>query len=201
MSLFDNITWYLSTSPAPVPAPVQAARDTLSAQVTANPVAFQHPAAAAAGELELTQVCIQTIETDEGDEHEAYPDPGTGGDPWTIGYGHTGPEVHQGLVWTEQQCQDQLKVDLQTFKDAVEKAVGSAPTNAGQLSAMSSLSFNVGSGNFDHSSVLRFHLEGQYQQAADAFLLWDKAAGRVMAGLVRRRHQEREEYLGLTVDA
>jgi lysozyme len=65
---------------------------------------------------------------------------------------------------------------------------------------MVSLAFNVGLGNFEKSSVLRYHNAGQYQQAADAFLLWDKAAGRVMAGLTRRRHQEREMYLGLAID-
>lgn len=52
------------------------------------------------------------LERDEGREHTAYPDPLTHGDPWTIGIGHTGPEVHQGLVWTDQQIDDAFAADV-----------------------------------------------------------------------------------------
>lgn len=52
----------------------------------------------------------------EGDKTKAYPDPLTGGEPWTIGIGHTGPEVHPGLVWTEAQVmQTLLTVDLPKY--------------------------------------------------------------------------------------
>jgi lysozyme len=141
------------------------------------------------------------IERDEGCVLHAYPDPATGGDPWTIGYGHTGPDVHPGLVITQTDAQALLEKDLDKFADGVsDLLIDGARTNDNQYSACVSLAFNVGLGNFEKSSVLRFHNAGQYQQAADAFLLWDKAAGRVMPGLVRRRHQEREMYLGLAID-
>lgn len=52
------------------------------------------------------------LEREEGREHEAYPDPLTGGAPWTIGVGHTGPEVHEGLVWTDAQIDAALDVDI-----------------------------------------------------------------------------------------
>lgn len=163
-------------------------------------------AAATPEELELTESCVQLIERDEGCVLTAYPDPGTGGEPWTIGYGHTGPDVHPGLKITVTDAQALLEKDLAKFEDGVAHLIYVGSTVAGrgannnQFSAMVSLAYNVGLGNFEKSSVLRFHNAGQYQQAADAFLLWDKAAGRVMPGLVRRRHQERELYLGLAID-
>ena len=152
-------------------------------------------------ELQLTNSVLQMIERDEGDRLTSYPDPATGGDPWTIGYGHTGPDVTPGLTITEEQAQVLLAGDLHRFEEGVHEAIGSAATTDGQFSAMVSLSYNIGLGNFTKSSVLRFHTQGQYQSAADAFLLWDKAAGKVMAGLVRRRRQEREAYLGLAIEA
>ena len=155
---------------------------------------------AQAGEMALTMVVKQLIMRDEGDVLTAYPDPGTGGEPWTIGYGHTGPDVTPGLTITEEQAQLLLAGDLHKFEDGVKGYVGNAPTNDNQFSAMVSLSYNIGLGNFGRSSVLRFHVAGQYQAAADAFLLWDKAAGNVLPGLVRRRRQEREAYLGLAVE-
>ncbi len=157
---------------------------------------------AAPGELELTNAVQQLIERDEGDRLTAYPDPGTGGDPWTIGYGHTGPDVTPGLTITQAQATLLLIGDLHRFEDGVKSLITSAPsTNDAQFSAMVSLSYNVDLGNFAKSSVLRDHLAGNYQGAADAFLLWDKAAGQVMAGLVRRRRQEREAYLGQAIEA
>lgn len=52
------------------------------------------------------------IEREEGRRHAAYPDPLTGGDPWTIGIGHTGPGIHEGLVWDDDQINAALKADL-----------------------------------------------------------------------------------------
>ena len=52
------------------------------------------------------------LEREEGRRHAAYPDPLTGGDPWTIGIGHTGPEVHQGTVWSDEQINAALEADL-----------------------------------------------------------------------------------------
>ncbi len=156
---------------------------------------------AAPGEYELTTQVKQMIERDEGDRLTSYPDPATGGEPWTIGYGHTGPDVTPGLTITQAQAEMFLASDLLRFQDGVKEHVASAPgTSDNQFSAMVSLSYNIGLGNFAKSSVLRFHNAGQTQQAADAFLLWDKAAGQVMAGLVRRRRQEREAYLGLAIE-
>jgi lysozyme len=53
------------------------------------------------------------LEQEEGRRHQAYPDPLTGGDPWTIGIGHTGPDVHEGTVWTDQQIDAVFMADLE----------------------------------------------------------------------------------------
>lgn len=54
------------------------------------------------------------LEREEGRVHEAYPDPLTKADPWTIGIGHTGPEVHKGLVWTDAQIDAAYQRDAWT---------------------------------------------------------------------------------------
>ena len=134
------------------------------------------------------------IEDWEGLRLDAYPDPATGGDPWTIGYGHTGPDVTPGLTITKDQADLFMAGDLHRFEAGVGDEIMGAATTQGQFDAMVSLAYNVGMGNFMKSSVLREHIAGDYQAAADAFLLWNKAAGQVMAGLTRRREGEAQVY-------
>lgn len=113
---------------------------------------------------------------------------------WTIGYGHTGDDVHNGLVITKEQAEDLLKKDLAVFEKEVTKAVGNSPTNENQFSAFVSLSYNIGSSAFAKSSALREHKAGNYQLAAAKMLLWNKSGGRVLAGLIRRRKAEAALY-------
>lgn len=126
----------------------------------------------------------------------AYPDPGTGGDPWTIGWGDTGPDVHPGLTITQQEADDRFANRLsQEFEPGVEAAIHGEATSK-QFAAMVALAYNIGLGNFRSSSVLRNHNARNEQAAADSFRLWNKAGGRVMKGLQRRREAERLVYLG-----
>jgi len=124
----------------------------------------------------------------------AYPDPGTGGDPWTIGWGSTGADIKKGVVWTQQQCDDRFAEHLATFADGVSRALGSAPTTQPQFDAMTSFAYNVGLGNLQSSTLLRKHKAGDYAGAAAQFGRWNKAAGRVLAGLTRRRAAESQLY-------
>lgn len=138
------------------------------------------------------------IEGWEGLVLSAYPDPvGI----LTIGYGHTGADVQVGQTITQQQADALLAGDLHKFETGVNQAAGDAPTTQGQFDAMVSLSFNIGLGNFQNSTVLRKHRESDYEHAADAFLLWNKAAGQVLPGLVKRREGERAVYLSGTPTA
>lgn len=195
LGLWQRLTPSITTSRVPVPL----GTDIVTYETVDIAKAREASAAAATpAELQLSNEAMQLIERDEGDRLTAYQDVvGV----WTIGYGHTGPDVTPGLTITEAAAQALLAGDLHKFEDGVSDAVaGGATTGDNQFSAMVSFAYNVGLGGLHGSSVLRFHRAGQYAQAADAFLLWDKAGGQVYPGLVRRRHQERELYLGLTVD-
>ena len=144
----------------------------------------------------VNQATIDLIKRNEGCVLDAYPDPATGGDPWTIGVGHTGPDVAEGLSITQERAEELLRQDLGRFEDGVDDLLAeSAATSDNQYGAMVSLAFNIGLGNFRTSSVLREHNAGNNQAAADAFRMWNKAAGKVMAGLTRRREEERTLYL------
>jgi lysozyme len=117
---------------------------------------------------------------------------------WTIGYGHTSmagePFVMAGLKITNQEAENILRRDVVKYERAVESKLTRVP-NQNQFDAMVSLCYNVGGGNFAKSSVLRFFNAGQDAKAANAFLAWNKAGGRVFAGLTRRRGAEMELYM------
>ena len=117
---------------------------------------------------------------------------------WTIGYGHT-RGVFPTMRMTQAQADAALNDDLQGAENVVTDAVSGCATTANQFSAMVSLCFNIGSANFRSSTVLREHRAGAYQDAANAFLLWDKSTINgvltEIAGLLRRREAERTLYL------
>lgn len=128
---------------------------------------------------------------------QAYPDPGSGGDPWTIGFGSTGHGIARGTVWTRQEAETRLEADVIRFAAGVASAVAAAPSTAQcELDAMVSLAYNIGLGNFQKSTVLRKHLAGDKIAAANAFAAWNKASGHVMPGLVKRRAAEAALYRG-----
>jgi lysozyme len=116
----------------------------------------------------------------------------------TIGYGHTGPEVHLGLVISQERADELLRQDLSKFEEGVIDALFDgveSPASDNQYAAMICLAYNIGLGNFAKSSVLRLHKQDRFALAADAFLMWNKAGGKVLAGLTRRRGEERALYL------
>ena len=126
----------------------------------------------------------------------AYPDPGTGGDPWTIGWGSTGPDIGKGLIWSQQQCDDRFTEHLDSFAQGVSKLLGDTPTSQSQFDAMVSFAYNVGLGNLAASTLLKLHKAGDFAGAAREFARWNKAAGKVLAGLTRRRDAESALYKG-----
>ena len=123
---------------------------------------------------------------------EAYPDPGTGGEPWTIGWGATGPGIGPGSVWTQQQCDARLESDVARHARDVAFALGDAPTTQAQFDALVSFHYNTGA--IARSTLLRRHLAGDYRAAAEEFARWNRAGGRVLKGLVRRRAAEARLY-------
>lgn len=113
---------------------------------------------------------------------------------WTIGYGWT-QGVKEGDVWNQQMAERMLVEGVNPFERAVLQAIGDKPTTQNQFDAMVSLCYNVGPANFQKSSVVRYHRDGNFSKAAESFLLWNKAAGRELAGLTRRRQAEKRRYL------
>lgn len=144
----------------------------------------------------VSQAGVDLVKEFEGCRTTAYPDPGSGNDPWTIGYGATGAGIARGTVWTAQQCEDRLRDDLNRFAAGVSGAIGDHPTSQNEFDAMVSLAFNVGLDNFKHSTLLRMHQDGEKDQAAGQFVRWNRAAGKIMGGLTRRREAEAALYRG-----
>ncbi len=142
--------------------------------------------------MKISQKGIDLIKQFEGINLKAYPDPGTGGEPWTIGYGHTGG-VKKGDVITQAQAEDLLRKDLIKFEAGVSNAL-TVETTQNQFDAMVSLAYNIGLGNFTKSTLLRKHNAKCWQCAAAQFGVWRNAGGKVMTGLIRRRAAERELY-------
>ena len=123
---------------------------------------------------------------------EAYPDPGSGGVPWTIGWGATGPGINPGTVWSQEQCDARLARDLERYAAEVARAIGLAPTSQQQFDALTSFHYNTGA--LPRSTLLRRHRTGDFAGAAAEFARWKHAGGRVLAGLVRRRAAEARLY-------
>lgn len=126
-------------------------------------------------------------------ELKAYPDPGTGGKPWTIGWGHT-KGVKPGDQITQAQAEAFLAEDLAVFELTVNAAI-KRPMTQNQFDAMVSLAFNIGGGNFAGSTLVKRFNAGDVQGAADQFPRWKFANGNEMLGLIRRRAAERELFL------
>lgn len=123
---------------------------------------------------------------------EAYPDPGTGGAPWTIGWGATGPGIDQGTVWTQDACAARLEADLQRYAAEVADALGDCPASALQFDALVSFHYNTGA--IARATLTRKHKAGDFEGAAREFDRWCYAGGRVMRGLARRRAAEAALY-------
>lgn len=136
---------------------------------------------------------VALIKEFEGCHLEAYPDPGTGGDPWTIGWGSTGPGIREGVKWTQEQADKRLASDVDSFLEGVMGAVNAEASHPepNEIGAMTSLAYNIGLSAFKSSTLLRMYNDGNKAGAAAQFLRWNRAGGRVMRGLTRRREAEK----------
>lgn len=110
----------------------------------------------------------------------------------TIGYGHTGG-VQKGDRITEKKAEELLQDDLKKFENGVLRLVR-VPLNQNQFDALVSFAFNLGVGNLGKSTLLRKLNGGDFAGAATEFVRWNKAGGRELAGLTRRRNAEAELF-------
>lgn len=144
-----------------------------------------------ANDLRTGPMAIKLLHHFEGCKLTAYKCPAG---VWTIGYGDTGPHVTAGLRWTQEQAEAAFRVRLaREFEPAVRKVCDERTTPA-QFGAMVALAYNIGVGAFARSSVARCHRDGNHAGAALAFLSWNRAGGKVMPGLTRRRSAEAALY-------
>lgn len=136
---------------------------------------------------------VALIKRWEGCKLKAYPDPGTGGDPWTIGWGSTGPGIRAGVTWTQAQADDRLALDVERFMRGVSKVI-KVKVSDNELGALTSLAYNIGARAFAGSTLLRHLNAGDKDKAAAQFLVWKKAGGKVMQGLLNRRMDEQSVF-------
>jgi lysozyme len=132
--------------------------------------------------MSITSLRDQLIR-DEGWVREAYPDPLTHGAPFTIGVGHTGPEVHQGLQWTDNQVSAQLDADIAHATDGTLRALPWVVTlDPIRAAVLFNMAFQMGvAGLLEFKHMLAATRDGHYEDAANEMLTstWAKqTAGR-----------------------
>lgn len=114
---------------------------------------------------------------------------------WTIGWGHTGADVTPGLKITTQRAEELLRGDLERFEKGVQNLTAGCELTDNEFAALVSLAFNVGLGNFKGSTLLQKLKAGKYQEASEQFVRWNRAGGKVLSGLTKRRLAEKALFL------
>ena len=141
--------------------------------------------------MKTSEQGLDLIREHEGLRFAAYKCPGG---EWTIGYGHSGPDVYEGWKIDREEANELLEHDLKRFERAVNTLVTVSMTQ-GMFDALVSFSFNLGEASLKRSSLLKKLNGGDREGAANEFLKWNKAGGKVLAGLTARRKSERELFL------
>ena len=157
----------------------------------------------------MSAAAIKTIKHHEGVKTRPYQCPAL---IWSVGVGHVIDPSHAAVKYEERRnlpipagwdrtlTMDEvdaiLAQDLARFERGVARLCPAALGNQGQFDALVSFAFNVGLGNLQRSSIRMRYNRGDIEGAADAFLMWTKAAGKVLTGLVKRRNDERAMFLG-----
>jgi len=144
--------------------------------------------------MKISNNGLNLIKQFEGLRLNAYDD-GVG--VWTIGYGTikypNGVRVKRGDKITQAQADQYIANDVATFERAVNMLVN-VPLNQNQFDALVSFTYNLGATNLSASTLLKKLNSKDYNGAAGEFQKWNKAGGKVMTGLVRRRKAEMELF-------
>ena len=137
------------------------------------------------------QIALPFVQQEEGCCLAAYADPVSGGDPWTIGYGATGPHIVEGVVWTQEQADADLQARLTVLGTTILAAAHVRLTD-NEVAALTDFAYNEGLHALLYVSTLWRVLQcGDYEEAAAQFLQWDIACGRAVPGLESRRMREK----------
>ena len=139
----------------------------------------------------FSQKCIDLIKKYEGCRLVAYRCPAG---ILTIGTGHTGKDVTEGMPITQEQADDLLKIDLDRANRAVNRLIPHGVPQ-GAEDALTSFVFNLGEGALNSSTLLKLILAGKMDEAAKEFPKWVHSAGQVLPGLVKRRAAEQALFM------
>jgi len=137
-------------------------------------------------EQKISAKGLELVKHFEGCQLKAYRCPAN---VLTIGYGHTGPDVKEGMTITQKQADELLKLDTERFEKSVRSCV-EIPLEQTQFDALVSFAFNCGAAALSKSTLLKKLNSGDVIAAAQEFHKWNKGGGKVLAGLVRRRAAE-----------
>lgn len=145
--------------------------------------------------MKISNTGLKLIQEFEGFKTNAYDD-GVG--VWTIGYGTirypNGTKVEKGDVCTKEQAEIYMQNDLTSFEKTINDTV-KVKISQNQYDSLLSLCYNIGSGAFSKSTLLKKLNSNDFVGASDQFLVWNKAGGKVMQGLSNRREKERALFL------
>ena len=132
---------------------------------------------------------LKLIESFEGLRLKAYKVSGANEKYYTIGYGHYGPDVKEGMKITKEQAEEYLRKDVASAENAVNKYESKYHFNQNQYDALVSFAYNIG-------SIDQLTNKGKrtIQQISNNILLYNKAGGKVLAGLKRRREAEKKLF-------
>ena len=141
--------------------------------------------------MKISQYGIDLIKHFEGCVLTAYKCPAG---VWTIGYGHT-KDVQPGDEWSEDHANHMLEVELEEYENYVSTAV-TVPLSQNQFDALVSWVYNLGNGNLTSSTMLKVLNSGDYAGVPAQIKRWNKAGGKVLEGLTRRRQAEADMFEG-----
>jgi lysozyme len=141
-------------------------------------------------ELRYSEAGYRLTREFEGCVLKAYADQGG---VWTIGYGHTGPEVKAGLTITQGRADELLEGDLAEAAGCVRRLVP-RPIQQNQFDALVDFVFNLGCSSLAGSTLLGCVNAGRFEEAALEFLRWNHVHGTVVKGLTRRREAEADLF-------
>lgn len=140
--------------------------------------------------MEWLDMAMDLAKQFEGCRLEAYPDPVYGWRKATIGYGATGPAIAEGTVWTQEQADADLAYRMTGIGQHIDLLVKVSISDE-QKAALCDLTYNIGLGALERSTLLACVNVNHMQGAADQFMVWTKADGIELPGLVKRRDAER----------
>ncbi len=143
--------------------------------------------------MKISNKGVNFIINEEGEVLTAYKCPGN---VWTVGVGHTGKEIKEGMNITKEQSRELLKTDLIRFENAVNNYV-EVPLRQWEFDALVSFSFNVGVGAFKDSTLLKkVNNSAALSEIETEFRRWNKSGGKILDILKIRREREIKLYKG-----